>query len=200
MRESFFDLKSEKQDRMINASLHMFAVNGYKHASTDDIVKEAGISKGLLFHYFDSKAGLYAFLLNYSIRYLLFEYGRYIEDETDYFEYHLKLEQAKLNVLRNYPYMYGFIDGAMSESQIAIRQMSLEDLNRYEEAMDNYKNRLRLPELKDGVEIEQVENLISFTIKGLTDAQLESGNPSADLLYEQVSEYINLIRNVTVKR
>lgn len=200
MRESFFDLKSEKQDRMINASLHMFAVNGYKHASTDEIVKEAGISKGLLFHYFDSKAGLYAFLLNYSIRYLLFEYGRYIEDETDYFEYHLKLEQAKLNVLRNYPYMYGFIDGAMSESQVAIRQMSMEDLDRYAEAMEAYKNRLRLPELKEGVEIEQVENLIAFTIKGLTDAQLESGNPSADLLYEQVSEYINMIRNITVKR
>ena len=185
---------------MINASLHMFATNGYKHASTDDIVKEAGISKGLLFHYFDSKAGLYAFLLDYSVRYLLFEYNRYIENEDDYFEYHLKLEQAKLNVLRNYPYMYGFIDGAMTESQVAIRQMSLADLDRYTEAMEAYRNRLVIPELKEGVEISQVENLIAFTIKGLTDAQLESGNPSADLLYEQVSEYINLIRNITVRR
>ena len=52
MNEKFFDLKKEKQDRMINASLKLFAINGYKHASTDDIVNEAGISKGLLFHYF----------------------------------------------------------------------------------------------------------------------------------------------------
>lgn len=200
MRESFFDLKSEKQDRMINASLHIFAVNGYKHASTDEIVKEAGISKGLLFHYFDSKSGLYDFLLDYSIRYLLFEYNRYIEDETDYFEYHLKLEQAKLDVLRNYPYMYGFIDSAMSESQVLIRQMSMEGLGRYSDALEAYQNRLTVPDLKDGIEIEQVENLIKFTIKGLTDAQLESGNPSADLLYEQVAEYINLIRNITVRR
>ena len=51
MNEKFFDLKKEKQDRMINAALKVFALNGYRHASTDDIVREAAISKGLLFHY-----------------------------------------------------------------------------------------------------------------------------------------------------
>ena len=39
MNEKFFDLKKEKQDRMINASLKVFAMNGYAHASTDDIVR-----------------------------------------------------------------------------------------------------------------------------------------------------------------
>ena len=37
MNEKFFDLKKEKQDRMINAALKVFALNGYRHASTDDI-------------------------------------------------------------------------------------------------------------------------------------------------------------------
>ncbi len=45
MNEKFFDLKKEKQDRMVNAALKVFAIHGYGHASTDDIVKEAGISK-----------------------------------------------------------------------------------------------------------------------------------------------------------
>ena len=97
MNDKFFDLKSEKQDRMINASLHLFAVNGYKHASTDDIIKEAGISKGLLFHYFTSKQGLYDFLLDYSVRYLLFEYDRAIGSEKEYFAFYGKLEAAKNN-------------------------------------------------------------------------------------------------------
>ena len=48
MNDKFFDLKSEKQDRMINASLKVFASNGYRHASTDDIVKEA-VSKAASF-------------------------------------------------------------------------------------------------------------------------------------------------------
>ena len=62
MNDKFFDLKKEKQDRMINGALKVFALNGYQKASTDDIVKEAEISKGLLFHYFGSKAGLYIFV------------------------------------------------------------------------------------------------------------------------------------------
>ena len=52
MNEKFFELKKEKQDRMINAALKVFSQYGYNHASTDEIVKEAQIIKGLLFHYF----------------------------------------------------------------------------------------------------------------------------------------------------
>ena len=37
MNEKFFDLNREKQDRMINAALRIFAQNGYRHASTDVI-------------------------------------------------------------------------------------------------------------------------------------------------------------------
>ena len=48
MNEKFFDLKKEKQDRMINAALKVFALNGYRHASTDDIVREEAISKGFI--------------------------------------------------------------------------------------------------------------------------------------------------------
>lgn len=57
MNEKFFDLKKEKQDRMINAALKVFAENGFRRASTDEMVKEAGISKGLLFHYLSARPG-----------------------------------------------------------------------------------------------------------------------------------------------
>ena len=86
MNDKFFDLKQEKQDRMINASLKIFSRGGYRHASTDEIVKEAGISKGLLFHYFGSKLGLYGFLFDYSARFMLLELSREVKrSETDYF-------------------------------------------------------------------------------------------------------------------
>ena len=70
MNSKFFELKKEKQDRMINAALKVFAVNGYRHASTDDVVKEANISKGLLFHYFENKLGVYQFAYDYAVRYM----------------------------------------------------------------------------------------------------------------------------------
>ena len=39
MNDRFWELKKEKQDRMINAALMVFSKYGYYHASTDEIVK-----------------------------------------------------------------------------------------------------------------------------------------------------------------
>ena len=111
MNEKFFDLKKEKQDRMINASLKVFAMNGYAHASTDDIVREAGISKGLLFHYFVSKLGLYSFIYDYSIRYVILELTTGVDkEETDYFRLVGQIREAELQVMRNYPCMMLFLN------------------------------------------------------------------------------------------
>ncbi len=53
--EKLKSLTLDKQERIINASLAEFARNGYERASTNEIVKEAGISKGSLFVYFNNK-------------------------------------------------------------------------------------------------------------------------------------------------
>ena len=63
MNDKFFDLKKEKQDKMINGAMQVFACKGYKNASTDDMVRDTGVSKGLWFHYFENKLGLYTFVL-----------------------------------------------------------------------------------------------------------------------------------------
>ena len=105
MNDKFFDLKQEKQNRIINAALKVFARNRYRHASTDEIVKEAGISKGLIFHYFESKAGLYEFLFEYSARFMLLELSREVDGaQTDFFELVRQMERARMQVMKLYPY------------------------------------------------------------------------------------------------
>ncbi len=198
MNEKFFDLKSEKQDKMINAALHLFADNGYKHASTDDIVREAGISKGLLFHYFINKEGLYSFLTDYSVKYLLFEFDRSIGEETEFFSFWDKLENAKAGVLRNYPYMYKFIDRCYKESDPDIKAMSGDALKRYETAINAYQNKLSSPSVRNGISISQLQSLIKYTVDGLTSEQLSSGKPNPEQLYANISEYIRLLKNLTV--
>mgnify|MGYP000914953748 CR=1 FL=1 len=67
MFSKFQSLKPEKQERILNAAIKEFAKKGYKNAVTDEIVKEANISKGALFHYFNNKRDLYLFLYDYSL-------------------------------------------------------------------------------------------------------------------------------------
>ena len=104
MNEKFFELKKEKQDRMINAALLVFSRYGYYHASTDEIVKVAGISKGLLFHYFGSKIGLYSFLYDYATRFVTLELAQNVDKgETEYFELYKQIVSAKAASMGQYP-------------------------------------------------------------------------------------------------
>ena len=114
MNEKFWDLKKAKQDSMINGSLKVFARFGYRHASTDEIVAEAGVSKGLIFHYFYSKNGLYEFLAEYSARFALVELGSELRREgiLPFFELQRKLVRAESRILRQYPYMLLFLERA----------------------------------------------------------------------------------------
>lgn len=62
---AFEKLPEEKRKRIIDASIGEFADHGYDRASTDAITNRAGISKGLLFHYFKSKKNLYLYLVGH---------------------------------------------------------------------------------------------------------------------------------------
>ncbi len=116
MNEKFYELSKDKQDTMINGALKIFAREGYQRASTDVIVKEAGISKGLLFHYFGNKKTLYCFVLEYSARYQMMEIGRDIKErEKNLFNRVRLTEGNKMRMLKRYPYLDLFLISASKE-------------------------------------------------------------------------------------
>jgi AcrR family transcriptional regulator len=53
----------ERRAGILDAALAVFSARGYHASSIDDIAREAGISKALIYEHFDSKQGLYADLL-----------------------------------------------------------------------------------------------------------------------------------------
>jgi AcrR family transcriptional regulator len=55
----FRSLNRDKQEKVLNAAVEEFALNGYRNASMNSVVKAAGISKGSLFQYFTNKHGLF---------------------------------------------------------------------------------------------------------------------------------------------
>ena len=52
MFSKFLNLKPEKQEKILEVAIREFADKGFEKSSTNEIVKGAGISKGILFHYF----------------------------------------------------------------------------------------------------------------------------------------------------
>ena len=53
------DISGEKREQIIRAAMKNFSKNGYRKTVMDEIVADAGVSKGLVFCYFGSKKALY---------------------------------------------------------------------------------------------------------------------------------------------
>ena len=51
-------VKDDKSTKILNAAIKIFADKGYQYATIAEIAKEAGISKGLIHFYFESKLDL----------------------------------------------------------------------------------------------------------------------------------------------
>lgn len=197
MNDKFFDLKQEKQDRMINAALKVFAQSSYRYASTDDIVKEAGISKGLLFHYFGSKLGLYEFLFNYSVRFMLLELSREVNrSETDFFELTRQMERARMQVMKLYPYMQQFLNMGLKES-------CAEAAAQIEGKRTDYRERMRAYTMQADYRVfagigdsERVIRLVQFTIDGITAELSGRYDFTPEKLYAEICEYLDMLQRM----
>ncbi len=200
MNEKFFDLKKEKQDRMINAALKVFAMNGYEHASTDDIVKEAGISKGLLFHYFISKLGLYSFIYDYSVKYIQLELSTGVsKKETDYFKLLLQIKQSQLQVMKNYPYMLQFINKSREED-VSEALVETEDKRnvlpkQYAEIME----RSDLSKFKQDADVKKLTKVIEYTADGLMAEQFRNASFQPEIYYKEIEQYFEMIKKLSYK-
>ena len=48
----------DRREQIIDAAMHVFARKGYSNATNKDIAREAGITPGLIYYYFESKEAL----------------------------------------------------------------------------------------------------------------------------------------------
>ena len=168
MNGKFFELKKEKQDRMINAALKVFAVNGYRHASTDDIVKEAGISKGLLFHYFDNKLGAYQFVYDYSVRYMSLELSTFVGiRERDVFEVMKLIQTARLDAMKEYPYMQQFLARSTYEDVNEVLLYVGQKKDILENAYQDVYRRINFAALPQGTDGRLLFQLMDHAAEGL---------------------------------
>lgn len=117
MHEAFMALDKGKRDRIINAAMREFAEKGFKSASTNEIVKQAGISKGGLFHYFSSKQDLLEFLCRYGIGFFMETVDpRIHEMPADVFERWIAFAALKIEIAAQHPDLADFMQRAYRES------------------------------------------------------------------------------------
>ncbi len=182
---------------MINAALKVFALRGYRHASTDDIVREAAISKGLLFHYFESKLGVYSFIYDYSVRYIRLELHSTVDpNERDLFEVMKQIECARMHAMRGYPYMQQFLNRTVSEDVSEALLAVEEKRGVLEEATAAVYGQIDYTRLPPQIDGEKLRKMLDFTVKGLLSERFQDASFQSEMLYAEICDYLDMMKKI----
>jgi AcrR family transcriptional regulator len=144
----FLNLESNKQQRIVDAAVDEFAGKGYARASMNVVVERAGISKGALFKYFQSKSGLFAFVYRMAFNQVK-DYLRAVRDENrdrPFFERLEKVVRAGTDFIRRHPglariYYHIRLTGDAPASRAILQELELESLNFIQSLVEEARER-----------------------------------------------------------
>jgi TetR/AcrR family transcriptional regulator len=190
MFSKFLSLDSEKQDRIINAAIKEFAQKGYDSASTNEIVKEAGISKGLLFHYFQSKKQLFFFLFDYCYNLVADEFYKKVDlSERDFFKRIRQSVHIKMDLQTKYPDILTFIQEAFIQDSAEIKEefdKKKQELNAVNAGI--IYDGIDLSKFREDVDAQKILKIISWTFEKMSDEELLKAKviPGYKMDYEKI--------------
>jgi len=189
----------EKRDKIINSAMKEFSTNTFQKASTNIIVEEAGISKGLLFHYFGSKDKLYKYLEYFSIKILT----ESIIDELDWEQKDIFLRlkhisMIKFKILQRYPYITDF-------SLMVFQDKTTEEIMHINPGFplelysQIYTKNIDYSLFKEGIDIKKAIDIVRWTIEKYGDEfrrSIKNGNMKFHykLIEEEIYSYIDMLK------
>lgn len=192
----FFSLKPEKQQRILNAAIKEFAKKGYKNTATDEIVKEANISKGALFHYFNSKKGLFLFLYDYTLEILMNEFfGKIDLDEKDILKRLQQVLLIQFMLVNKYPDMLDFVKTANFEDSDEVRNdMELRNKEYLIDAYSKVLNNFDTSKFKESIDIKRAVDVIVWTMEGFVAKEKEKikNHSITNLNFEEILSEVNV--------
>ena len=202
INQTFQNLEHLKQQRIINAALKEFAEKGYEQASTNQIVKNAGIGKGMLFYYFKNKRELYLYLIDYCLDITLNEYLHLVDtNEMDFIDRMRQASQIKVRSFTEKPNVFYFMGSLLLTNELELPvelEKRMEELQRlgYSKLYDNIDTSL----FRDDVDVNKVYKLIRWSIEGyqneLTNRLKSEKLTSIDLdpLWDEFYEYLDILK------
>ncbi len=197
-------MEEKKRERIIEAALLEFS-KGYTAANTDAIVNVAEISKGLLFHYFGSKRGLFLFLIKYALDAIVSACENTISESNDFLENLRIISKVKADMSFRHPDTFGFMIKAMSAMTDVFPEGLPADLPfppyMWMRAICQKSNNDEAL-FKEGIDGEKAQNIIIWTTNGLIGSLLRYGDDvdayraHYDELAKEIEAYMQLLRKI----
>ncbi|SER04202.1 TetR/AcrR family transcriptional regulator [Piscibacillus halophilus] len=199
---AFNDIQEETQKKIVSAALEEFAEKGYDQASTNRIVKRAGVGKGMLYYYFKNKKELYLYLVENSLEAIEHEYINKIDlSETDFFERLQEIVEFKMKVYFKHSGFFNFMSQVlvMESSHLPDNLANRIDTLRTEGMGKLYQN-VDYSRFRDDLDVEKTLQLIQWSLDGYANSIIErlKGIDFSQFEYEsyheEFMEYLEVLK------
>jgi TetR/AcrR family transcriptional regulator len=203
----FRNADAQKQERILNAAMRQFSLNGYAKASTNEIIKAAGISKGLLFHYFRNKKDLYLYLYDYAADLFVNEITERLDPrEQDVFVKLRDIALIKLEIGARHPELFQFMKSVAVEDAPEVKaELEQRVKKTSNNAMAKLFQEIDFTKFKQGIDVARAMNIIVWTMEGFGNQEQEklriSPNEEVDLqaMVAEMDNYLALLRQLLYK-
>jgi TetR/AcrR family transcriptional regulator len=203
MNKVFEGLSEEKKAKIINVALNEFTKNGYSKASTNEIVKEAGISKGSLFKYFSTKKSLYYYLYDFAGEIINDIYQQIDYSITDYFERLKNVGEIKLAIIRKYPEVFNFLKSTNQETDPEIREfVDKKKAYEIEKGLNLVYKGVDFTKFRDDIDLEIMLNLIKHIMLSYNEKHNKNLNSYTEIDHSYLEEwydYFKVLRKLFYK-
>jgi TetR/AcrR family transcriptional regulator len=207
--ERFEALPEEKRQKILDAAVREFAARGYEKASTNAIVKAAGISKGILFHYFGSKRKLYLYVVEHAFGVVSKAVYQALPDLSgDIVEVVIEAVAVKVRMAAVYPEFYRILLEAYVDTPQELADiMEKEYAGVFDTQRDVLIGMMDKGKLRDDVTPGQAVDFIIACAQGIYTPMLDRrGKPTLEGTLETVEQYreklkgmLHLIRRAIYK-
>ncbi len=204
MSGRFEKIPPSEQQCILQAAMQEFAEKGYRQASTNAIVKAAGIPKGTLFYFFGSKKELFFYLLDGAIAdYVAFVNAEKGELPVDLFERLLHRQQVKLQFAAAHPLIFHFFSRVFLDIPEEIQQEMTSRFRDYSAASAvDLEDGLDRNLFREGVDIKTAIQMVHVLLEGVFSRyapQLRKADPDQlqgliDQISDECRRYFDMAR------
>jgi AcrR family transcriptional regulator len=199
---SFDALETAKQSEILNAACEVFAKHGYRKASMKDIAEAAGVSKSVLFKYFETKENLYVRIFRLATDGILSadENARLASaSDADVFERMRNSVRERLKLFEQYRWVFRFSYSAAFDPDPFVQGLVQSELKKSYASFGERQKQLGaevLPEyrtLRKDIAPETARKLIFWVSQGFLEEKLQSGETEPSTLWREYDYWIGLL-------
>lgn len=187
---------TEKHTLILDAAAALFAKYGYKKTTVDEIVAEAGISKGLFYHYYQNKKQLYLYIYDSYTTILSESIAKEVDiSNTDFFDRLKQVTRLRISFINKFPNLWNFLYSAYYEQHPDVA-FEIKDKNNQlvQKSYAGVAVNIDWSKLKEGVSPNTAIAAVTWLAEGFVREVNSKELVFEEKIYSEFDRYIELLR------